>query len=172
MSTLSPASITLETFTSLLAHYEETVKRVERDKAVAKYKSQKSKKNYSKTKTKAKPKAGLKQASSSSATKSKQGRDEEEEEEGKKIIEAQIQAFWGLDEWRYNVLPEIVRERRQQQRGGDNEGAEGVEAGTATGYLSKEEIVRLMGWKMYVSSLLPYTRKQRLPHGHIWGYMQ
>ncbi|KAL4868129.1 hypothetical protein BDV12DRAFT_186119 [Aspergillus spectabilis] len=55
----------------------------------------------------------------------------------KRRVEDQVEEFWGLDAWRYEGLRVVVG-KRQNGKEGKGKGA----------YLNKEEVVRLMEWKL------------------------
>ncbi|KAL2872158.1 uncharacterized protein BJX67DRAFT_369529 [Aspergillus lucknowensis] len=151
---LNPATITLQTFTTLLAHYEETTKRVARNKALARQTKTKSKpKPKPKQKQKQKREAPLPSPSSSASVAKESG----SASDGKSAedrwqawldhdtaaqVEAAVRGFWELDWWRYEQLPAVVRGRRQEGAGA------GAGRGSGEAYLLKEEAVKLMEWKL------------------------
>lgn len=53
-------------------------------------------------------------------------------------VEAEVEELLGLDEWRYEEVPRLLAERREV-KGEDEPGA---------GYLEKEELERLVAWKL------------------------
>ena len=124
-----PSQITLLTFRDLLSCYETTVSQVHRRKATVKLQS----------KSKAAPKGKTaKKAGVTSTTKT------EIDASGEQQIREETDKFLGLDRWRYEVLPDIIEERKA--KGGRSEESEMEGA-----HLLKEELVDIMDWKMYVT---------------------
>lgn len=119
-----PCRITLQTFRDLLSCYQTTVSQVRRRKTILKLQS--------KSKRGSKGKAG-KKAGATLITEFDASEEQHIREETDKFLE--------LDRWRYEVLPNIVGERKV--RGGQKEGSE-VEGA----HLLKEELVDIMDWKM------------------------
>ncbi|GAD95342.1 hypothetical protein PVAR5_3984 [Paecilomyces variotii No. 5] len=104
----SPEEISRSTFTRLLKCYPTTVREVYRDKLLSKYEG-------TRKKVKKSP--------------------EEPVVVPEKQVEKDLDAFLKLDEWRYEVLPGKMRERREEGK------KEGV-------FIEKEELVQLMEWKL------------------------
>lgn len=102
----SPEEISRSTFTRLLKCYPTTIREVYRDKLLDKYEG---------VRRKAK----------------KEEKDAAPVVVPEKQLEKDLNALLKLDEWRYEVLPGKVRERRE----------EGV-------FIEKEELVQLMEWKL------------------------
>ncbi|KAI9376810.1 hypothetical protein BJX61DRAFT_530628 [Aspergillus egyptiacus] len=113
----NPSSISLREFRTILAHYEETVKRVALGKLIAK--SQKKTKKASA----AAAKDGTEGVKSLTTTELKG-------------YDARVRDYWNLDVWRYDLLPKAIARRLA----GDE--------GEAAAYLSKDEVVKLMEWKL------------------------
>lgn len=126
---LNPTTIPLSTFRTLLSSYETTLKTTTRSKALAKA-SSKGKKQ--------KKTQGKKRAADSA-------QDDEHEhglsQDAKKQVDAQVREFAALDAWRYESLPGLI-ERRSQGNADEGEGKGGHS-------LSKDELVKLMEWKLY-----------------------
>ncbi|KAL4975434.1 hypothetical protein BDW66DRAFT_66991 [Aspergillus desertorum] len=143
---LNPSTMSLATFNTLLCAYETTVRQKMRTKALAKSKS----KSKSRSKAKAEAKADQTQINKRAVPSNQEG------EEDLESVAEQVREFLGLDEWRYDVLPALVEERREgkERRGGGG-----------GGYLSKEELVRLMEWKLkhgvYRPTLLGMIRQNQ-----------
>ena len=57
-------------------------------------------------------------------------------------IRKETDKFLELDQWRYEVLPKVIEERKRKD-GGQEEGSE-VEGA----HLLKEELIDIMDWKM------------------------
>ncbi|KAL4740799.1 hypothetical protein BDV11DRAFT_184462 [Aspergillus similis] len=136
---LNPSTIALATFGTLLGAYEITVRQITRTKALATLNS--------KSKAKSKPKTNKTQTLQRAAP------SENEREENLDFVAEQVREFLELDEWRYDVLPALVADRRLgKERGGG-------------GHLSREEVVRLMEWKLkhgvYRPTLLGMIRQNR-----------
>ncbi|PYH46150.1 uncharacterized protein BP01DRAFT_294202 [Aspergillus saccharolyticus JOP 1030-1] len=125
-----PDHITKETFQSLLAKYPSTVTSTIRRKAIASSGSSSSSSKPSR-------KSGAKGTTTTTTTtttaasaSSKKGNPADCNAEA----EVRVQDYLALDEFRYTTLPHAVRQRAT--------GEDGV------GYLEKEELVRLVEWKM------------------------
>jgi ADA HAT complex component 1 len=69
----------------------------------------------------------------------------------KQEVDAQVKEFEALDEWRYESLPGLVEARIQGKANADSEEGE-RKKGDA---LSKDEVVKLMEWKLYVPPPAP-----------------
>ena len=121
-----PCQITLQTFRDLLSCYQTTVSQVHRRKAILKLQS--------KLKRASKGKVNKKSDATLIAKTVFDGSEEQH-------IREETNKFLELDRWRYEVLPNIVGERKV--RGGQEKGSE-VEGP----YLLKEELVDIMDWKM------------------------
>lgn len=140
---LNPTTISLSTFKTLLASYKATVKSKTRSKALAKA-----------------PSKGKKQKTQSKkrAADSVQNEGDDEHEDGlsqdvKKQVDAQVKEFEALDEWRYESLPGLVEARIQGKANANADSEEGErKKGDA---LSKDEVVKLMEWKLYVPPPAP-----------------
>lgn len=135
---LNPTTIPLSTFRTLLSSYETTLKTTTLSKALAKAssKGKKQKKTQSK-----------KRAADSVQNEED---DEHEHEHGlsqdaKKQVDAQAREFEALDAWRYESLPGLIERRSQGET--DDEEEKGGHS------LSKDEVVKLMEWKLYAFSL-------------------
>ncbi|KAL4930099.1 uncharacterized protein BDV17DRAFT_280973 [Aspergillus undulatus] len=132
---LSPRTITLSTFTTLLTQYDSTVKRISASKAL------------SNSNTKARFKNGKSKSKKNRKRAADAAEDADEDEDSlssdtQNQIAVQVRQFQDLDEWRYGILPEILRDRREgREEEGNREGAE-------SGYLSKDEALKLMEWKL------------------------
>lgn len=131
---LNPTTIPLSTFRILLSSYETTLKTTTRSKASSKGKKQK--------KTQSKKRAA--------DSVQNEEDDEHEHEHGlsqdaKKQVDAQAREFEALDAWRYESLPGLI-ERRSQGNADEEEGKGGHS-------LSKDELVKLMEWKLYAFPL-------------------
>ncbi|KAL4751478.1 hypothetical protein BDW72DRAFT_192851 [Aspergillus terricola var. indicus] len=136
---LNPSTIALATFDTLLGAYETTVRQITRTKALATLNS--------KSKGKSKPKTNKTQTHKRAAP------SEKEREEDLDSVAEQVREFLELDEWRYDVLPALVADRSSDKaRGGG-------------GHLSREELVRLMKWKLkhgvYRPTLLGMIRQNQ-----------
>ncbi|KAL4759634.1 uncharacterized protein BDW70DRAFT_161524 [Aspergillus foveolatus] len=136
---LNPSTIALATFDTLLGAYETTVRQITRTKALATLNS--------KSKAKSKLKTNKTQTHKRTAP------SEKEREEDLDSVSEQVREFLELDEWRYDVLPALVADRRLgNERGGG-------------GHLSREELVRLMEWKLkhgvYRPTLLSMIRQNQ-----------
>jgi hypothetical protein len=169
---LHPKAITLSTFRTLLAHYEETVHRVTRKKAIAK---QGGKKSTTKQKKKAAPKRKVSskeegdedddEAKLENENVDEDGNEaENESDEPNPQADAAAREFWKLDTWRYETLPPILSERAQSQSQ-SQEGTEkgnGNEKGKGKGmvegaHMTKDEVIKLMEWKLYVYTYYIHT---------------
>lgn len=127
---LNPSTIALATFDTLLGAYETTVRQITRTKALATLNP------------KSKTKSNLK--TNKTQTHKRTAPSEKEREEDLDSVSEQVREFLELDEWRYDVLPGLVADRRlDNERGGG-------------GHLSREELVRLMEWKLYVCRPSPF----------------
>jgi hypothetical protein len=155
-ASLNPRTITLSTFRTLLAHYEETVHRVTRKKALAK---QGGKKATPKQKKKAAPKRkvsseeGEEDDDDSKLENANGDEDGDEDDEPNPQADAAAREFWKLDTWRYETLPRILSERSQLQlqEGEENGKGNGKGKGKVEGvHLTKDEVIKLMEWKLYV----------------------
>ncbi|PYH64817.1 uncharacterized protein BO88DRAFT_350236 [Aspergillus vadensis CBS 113365] len=127
MNHLHPQTISPQTFQHLLSQYPRTVDLLSRRKAAAKIKRKPAA---------AAPKT--KQKSSWTAT----GTRSEAEEE---FITAKVDEFLALDGFRYEGLPGVVAARAKDDDG----------SGYGYGYLEKDELVRLMEWKMQHGTFRP-----------------
>lgn len=154
---LNPQTIALPTFQTLLSKYPTTVSQKTRAKTLAKTLARKT----------PVPKGKAKSTRTRKRSASHQGQ-EEISPEAEKIVESAVREFGVLDEWRYDSLPGIVWGRceeilNQHQEQGNDQGQEqeqeqereqrgGIEAGKSKekAYLSKDEVVKLMEWKLYV----------------------
>ncbi|PWY81841.1 hypothetical protein BO70DRAFT_40600 [Aspergillus heteromorphus CBS 117.55] len=117
-----PAQITFPTFTTLLAHYPATVEARARRKATDKILRPRGKKQ-------------------SKAPASAPAPDRSEPTPAQRAqIQAEVDEILDLDAFRYEVLPGRVRERERADYG--------EEGGHGHGYLEKEELVKLVQWKM------------------------
>ncbi|KAL4781546.1 hypothetical protein BJX76DRAFT_359834 [Aspergillus varians] len=162
---LNPKTITLATFTTLLASYERTVQAVSRTKALAKAKGKGKGKGKGKRKPTPKKSAVTATAQNKKrpATSAAKGEEEEGEGEGseadelsndaKTQVAAQVSEFAELDAWRYSVLPGVVGGRGGSNGMGhhdedEDEEEKEKEGEGLDGYLSKEEAVKLMEWKL------------------------
>lgn len=73
----------------------------------------------------------------------------------------EIESFLQLDEWRFEKLPKVLRERAQKEWTEDGRTVEESKETEKTAskkklpgtFLEKEDLVNLMEWKLYVSSL-------------------
>ncbi|KAL4877168.1 hypothetical protein BJY04DRAFT_210097 [Aspergillus karnatakaensis] len=151
---LNPKTITLSTFHTLLGRYEDTVRELTRRRALAKVTKGNKKDNKAKDEKKGKGKGKNKRTL-------KHDGEQNEEEEGTKGIskevqnrvKEQVQEFWELDCWRYTGLREMIEARQTESsdNGVGNGKAKGKGSATwqAKGaYLSKEEVIKLMEWKL------------------------
>ncbi|PWY67412.1 hypothetical protein BO83DRAFT_401107 [Aspergillus eucalypticola CBS 122712] len=125
MNHLHPQTITPQTFQHLLSLYPKTVDLLSRRKAAAKIKR--------KPAAAAAPKTKQKSSWTATGTRSKA------EEE---FITAKVNEFLSLDGFRYEGLPGVVATRAE-------EGKDGY------GYLEKDELVKLMEWKMQHGTFRP-----------------
>lgn len=152
---LNPTTISLPTFKALLSSYETTVKTITRSKALAKASSSKGKKQSQKQKkTQGKKRA----ADSDRNDEEEEGEHEQEHglsQDAKKQVDAQVREFETLDSWRYKSLPGLVEARIQGKAKTDGEGGGGG-GGKEPYALSKDEVVKLMEWKLYVFLRLPH----------------
>lgn len=147
---LNPTTISLSTFKALLSSYETTVKTITRSKALAKASSSKGKKQSQKQKKT----QGKKRAADSDRNEEEEGEHEQEHglsQDAKKQVDAQVREFETLDSWRYKSLPGLVEARIQGKAKTDGEGG-----GKEPYALSKDEVVKLMEWKLYVFLRLPH----------------
>ncbi|KAL4987594.1 hypothetical protein BDW68DRAFT_187929 [Aspergillus falconensis] len=135
---LNPSTTTLATFNTLLGAYETTVRQITRTKALTK----------SKSRLKAKSKAMANQIQHHKRA----APSEKEEGEDLDSVAEHVREFLELDVWRYDVLPALVEERR-------------LGKGRRGGHLSKEDLVRLMEWKLkhgvYRPALLGMIRQNK-----------
>lgn len=132
MNHLHPQTISPQTFQHLLSQYPKTVNLLSRRKAAAKIKRKPA------AAAAAAPKTKQKSSWTSTGTRS------EAEEE---FITAKVNEFLALDGFRYEGLPGVVATRAE-------EGKDGY----GNGYLEKDELVRLMEWKMYIPfPFIPFT---------------
>ncbi|KAI9039469.1 uncharacterized protein KD926_009343 [Aspergillus affinis] len=118
-----PSYITPDTFHRLLNCYPVTVEAIARRKATGRT----TRSSAAVAKKARKSKSGASSSSDGDAALTEQER-----------VDRDVQAFLELDEKRYRGLPEIVRDRA---------GADGGEGG----FLTKEELVEIMEWKLCVS---------------------
>ena len=144
-SLFAPSTITLSTLSKLLALYPTTAENVYRAKLLAK---------SSRKSSKAVASRGKSQKTAETA----------ELDQG---IEKDVEEFFELDTWRFETLPRILRERLGLEAGFERESdderpakrakkghdtkAQKVNAGKGTRaefFLSSDEIVRLMDWKL------------------------
>ncbi|KAL1855990.1 hypothetical protein Plec18170_003857 [Paecilomyces lecythidis] len=125
----SPEEISRSTFTRLLKCYPTTIREVYRDKLLDKYEG-----------VRRKAKKGEKDAAPVVVP--------------EKQVEKDLNALLKLDEWRYEILPGKVRERRE----------EGKEEAV---FIEKEELVQLMEWKLkhgiFRPTLLGLVRSNQAP---------
>ncbi|RAK82375.1 uncharacterized protein BO72DRAFT_464718 [Aspergillus fijiensis CBS 313.89] len=119
-----------ETLQSLLARYPSTVESTTRRKATT-------------ITTTTEKKSAASSRSSSSRPKSKSASKDHTSTltvtEDPDDAPAAVKTYLALDEFRYTTLPDAVRQRASTTTGGDGEGS---------AYLEKEEMVRLVEWKM------------------------
>ncbi|RAH60861.1 hypothetical protein BO85DRAFT_456564 [Aspergillus piperis CBS 112811] len=130
MNHLHPQSITPQTFQHLLSLYPKTVDLLSRRKAAAKIK-----RKPVGAAAAAAPKTKQKSSWTATGTRSKA------EEE---FIAAKVNEFLSLDGFRYEGLRGVVATRAQAEEGKDG-----------YGYLEKDELVRLMEWKMQHGTFRP-----------------
>ncbi|KAL2836156.1 hypothetical protein BJY01DRAFT_222384, partial [Aspergillus pseudoustus] len=135
---LNYKTISLATFRTLLAHYEETVHRVTRKKTIAK---QMGKKAKSKARA-AKKRKALQGEDEDGAEEEADGQAKEISPELRAQADAADREFWKLDTWRYETLPGTLGERlvgaKEGEKSGKGKGAS----------LSKNEVTKLMEWKL------------------------
>ncbi|RAL09343.1 uncharacterized protein BO97DRAFT_437029 [Aspergillus homomorphus CBS 101889] len=122
IKTYDPNHITKETFQSLLSRYPSTVESVTRRKALEKRKASSKKKSNSN------PKPTSKSTSASTTTTTT------EDPDASSAASQLVQTYLTLDNARYTTLPATVRSRATAAQG--------------PGYLEKEELERLVEWKM------------------------
>lgn len=136
---LNPGGITLQTFQVLLSLYPATVTKLHR------------RRNRLKLKPKAK---SAKRKAQDLDTTSEQEQDPALEER----IEEETDKFVELDSWRYQEMPKIISRRRskstsksktQTQTQTKNKTMKGEEE-EEEAVLDKEDLVRIMEWKLYV----------------------
>ncbi|PYI35132.1 hypothetical protein BP00DRAFT_266727 [Aspergillus indologenus CBS 114.80] len=123
--TYDPDHITKETFQTLLARYPSTVESTTRRKVTTTTTEKKSGASSSSSSSRSRPK-------SKSASKDRASEDPDD-------ASAAVKTYLALDEFRYTTLPDAVRQRASTTIGDDGEGS---------AYLEKEELVRLVEWKM------------------------
>ena len=129
-----PSEITLSTFHRLLGHYEATVGKVYRQKAINKVVPQPTKGE----KKRAQRLAGTTEPVFKPPTEADLDRGQ------RKYVESEMDKFVQLDRWRYEEFPGIMKERYTSA----GEGEEGR-------YMDKNEIVRVMEWKTCVTPIYP-----------------
>lgn len=127
-----PDKIKITTFQDLLSYYPSTAKEVQRRKIAAKLRS-KGVKAGSKKKTVGPPPSAPESESPPL--------DQTEQNQ----LDADLDAFVKLDEWRYTTLPKLIAERRVYES--ESAPAPAKES-TRGGYIDKEELVKLMQWKL------------------------
>jgi ADA HAT complex component 1 len=110
----SPPDITLDTFKALLDCYPATVKAVTHRKATTRIIV-----------------GGRRSKKPSQAPPPSETKEPELDEKQKSQIDSEVQAYLGLDEFRYESLPELVKGRA-----------------TKNAYLEKEELERVVEWKL------------------------
>lgn len=117
--------ISLETFSTLLARYDSTVTEVFKRKMVTKLRPKG---------TKIQPKKVL-SFTEKSLDKAEQHR-----------VNADLEAFSKLDQWRYTDFPALLRQRRDEaETHAEQDGNTGPDLGA---YIDKGELVQLMEWKL------------------------
>lgn len=124
--TFDPSEITLSTFHRLLDHYEATVEKVFRQRAINKVVPQP---------TKGEKKRAQRQAGTTEPV-FKPPTEEDLDKSQRKYVDTETDKFVQLNRWRFGEFPDIMKERYS----GAGEGEEGR-------YLDKNEIVRVMEWK-------------------------
>ncbi|BCS25663.1 uncharacterized protein APUU_50374S [Aspergillus puulaauensis] len=129
---LNPTTIPLSTFRTLLSSYETTLKTTTRSKALAKASSKGKKQKKIQSKKRA--------ADSAQNEDGGHGHGHGLSQDAKKQVDAQVREFEALDAWRYESLPGLI-ERRSQGNADEGEGKGGHS-------LSKDEVVKLMEWKL------------------------
>ncbi|KAL4809717.1 hypothetical protein BDV18DRAFT_157465 [Aspergillus unguis] len=140
---LNPQTITIQTFKALLSKYETTVHNKTRRKALTKA-TPKSKTKARTGTAKRKGKQEKKQDVSGGIPEQSEKEEEEEEQEKESnssrdldqenAITDAVQQFKELDNWRYDTLPGLLQKRQEDEE--------------KSCYLSREEVVRLMEWKL------------------------
>ncbi|KAJ6103119.1 hypothetical protein N7486_005546 [Penicillium sp. IBT 16267x] len=111
-----PDNITLSTFRNLLSYYPKTVEQVHRNKLILKLQSKPNKGAKGKTDTK---------ANATAPQNTELGPSQ------RAHIDAEIEKFVNLDQWRYEGMPEIIAERKVS-----NEEV-----------MNKEDLITVMEWK-------------------------
>lgn len=135
-SSFHPDKIHITTFHTLLGHYPSTVRQVQRRKLVANLRSKGKTKKASQKKEKKATTDGTSDAEVEQGP-SPLTKDEENR------LNADLETFLKLDEWRYTILPKVIGER------GDNN----INNNNKQRYIHKEELVQLMQWKLYAPYL-------------------
>lgn len=122
-----PSEITRSTFCQLLSCYATTAREIYKSKRVAKSRSNSAPKQLLRGPA---PTVG----------------NEAQPHEEKLNKDVEVEAFLQLDEWRYEKLPALIKERST----GDSR-AKGLKQSKKEGtgaYLEKDELVKLMDWKL------------------------
>lgn len=128
-----PNHITRDTFDRLLNCYPVTVEAITRRKAAERA----SRASSAAAKKAKKSKRGPPPATGEPEPEQQSDHDAEQ-------VDREVRDFLRLDKRRYSGLPALVRERAE---GGNGDG------GGGGGFLTKEELVEVMDWKLYVLSL-------------------
>lgn len=139
-NSFNPSEISRSTFSKLLSCYRTAVREVYRDKLIVK----------------SRPKVTKKARNVSSDGTDDTGALIDEEK-----MNREIESFLQLDEWRFEKLPKVLRERAQKEWTEDGRTVEESKETEKTAskkklpgtFLEKEDLVNLMEWKLYVSSL-------------------
>lgn len=157
----NPSEISRSTFSKLLGCYPTTVREVYKDKLIVKSRPKLTKKEWKRTAW------GDPEAAEKARNATTGGTDDTGARMDEKKMSREIEAFLQLDEWRYEKLPAVLRERAKEQwmedgkSPGESVERTGVKAknrapkkllpGT---FLEKEDLVNLMDWKVYVFNIL------------------
>ncbi|KAL1985087.1 hypothetical protein VTN96DRAFT_8216 [Rasamsonia emersonii] len=159
LPSFAPSEISRSTFSRLLACYPTTAREAFRQKAIAKA-AKKRDNQLSKSERKAAAAAEKKKDSASAAAAAVAAASSQ-----LPLPEAKLnkdtEAFVKLDNWRYERLPEVLRKRaslmkekekekeKENEKGqSENENAKAKKEGPTGLYLEKDELVRLMEWKL------------------------
>jgi hypothetical protein len=133
-TSFAPSEISRSTVSRLLALYPDTVREVYRDKVIAKLQ----------------PKL-IKQGRKNAVHTKGPGSYNEIE----KAIEKEVNSFLKLDTWRYETIPAVLRDRvgivATDEKDTERPGKKAKKLKKVEGaFLEKDELVRLMDWKLYV----------------------
>jgi hypothetical protein len=151
----APFEIDRSTFSTLLACYPTATREGFRRKILAKAQRKADREERKKAKKKSSAKGSTTVAADGDDSKAElpipKGR-----------LDHETDVFLKLDSWRYETLPATLKERAaksQNQPVGNGAKSDSSNPGGSTGfYMEKDELVKLMEWKLYVFHVTPVLR--------------